>query len=420
MARPLRFLLAPGAFFVLAAVLSACGSGVPGNAVARVGDDVIRRTTFDHWLRVAALSSAPPGGAAQVTIPDPPGYRRCIATKRRTLPKPPPGQPGITDAQIRQQCRQEFEGLRDQVMQFLIQGEWNEGEAAAQNVTVSTKEVRDSFEMQKRQSFPNDAEYQSFLRTSGMTERDILMRVRLDLLSNKIRDKVTRGRDRVTERQIVSYYNRNKQRFSQPEQRDVEVILTKTEARAQAAKRAVQGRQTWATVARRFSTDPSRNRGGRLNNVTPGQQEQALSDAIFKARRGQIVGPLKTPFGYYVFRVTAITPGRQQPLSQARDSIRALLQSQNQQRALDAFIRRFQKEWQARTNCRKGYVVELCKNAPKPRRTSTVPPGAVPQPGRGPGGPQGAPPQGAPPQGAPPPQPPPQGAPPQPPPPAQP
>jgi foldase protein PrsA len=405
-ARSLRFLLAPGAFFVLAVLLSACGSGVPGNAVARVGDDVIRRTTFDHWLRVAALSSAPPGGSAQVSIPDPPGYRRCIAARRRTLPKPPPGQPGITDAQIRQQCRQEYEGLRDQVMQFLIQGEWIEGEAVTQKVSVSNKEVRDSFETQKRQSFPNDAEYQRFLRTSGMTERDILMRVRLDLLSNKIRDKVTRGRDRVTERQIVSYYNRNKQRFSQPEQRDVEVILTKTAARAQAAKRAVQ-RQPWATVARRFSTDPSKNRGGRLNNVTPGQQEQALSDAIFKAQRGQVVGPLKTPFGYYVFRVTAITPGRQQPLAQVRESISALLRSQNQQRALDNFIKRFQKEWQARTNCRKGYVIELCKNAPKPKRTSTVPPGAVPQPGSGPGGPQGAPPQGAPPQGAPP-----QGAPP--------
>jgi foldase protein PrsA len=393
--------LALGAFFVLAALLAACGSGVPGNAVVRVGDSVIKRTTFDHWLRVAALSSQPPEGGAAVSIPDPPSFKKCVAEKRKTLPKPPPGQPAITDAQVRQQCKQEYEGLRDQVLQFLIQSEWIQGEAANQDIKVSAKEVQQSFQTQKKQSFPAEADYQRFLRTSGMTQTDIFLRVKLDLLSNKIRDKVTKGKDKVTDAQIEAYYKRNKQRFSQPERRNVQVILAKTAARARAAKRAIQGGQPWAKTAKTFSVDAtSKRQGGRLTNVIPGQQEQAFSNAMFKAKRGQLVGPVKTQFGYYVFRVTKVIPSEQQPLSRVRETIKALLASQNQQKALEAFIKRFQKEWQARTNCRKGYVVQLCKNAPKPKRTSTVPPGAVPAPGA-----PGAPPQGAPPQGAPPVQP---------------
>ena len=423
MARPLRFLKAPGAFFVFAVLLAGCGNGVPGNAVVRVGDEVIKRSEFNRWMRIAALSSQPPGSGQAVTVPDAPTFAKCIAAKRRSTPQSPPGQPQQTDQALRQQCRAEYEGLRDQVLQFLIQAEWLQGEAKDQDVKVSDKAVQDSFQRQKRQSFPNDADYQRFLRSSGMTQQDILLRVRLDLLTNEIREKVTKGKDRVSAKQIADYYARNKQRFAQPEQRDLQVVLTRNDARAQAAKRALQDGQSWPSVARRFSIDQaSKDQGGRLPNVIPGQQEQALDKAVFGARQGQLVGPVRTPFGFYLFRVTGITPGSQQSLPQVRESIRRILQSQNQQNALQKFIAEYQKKWKSRTNCRKGFIIESCRNAPKPRRTSTVPPGAVPAPGAPQQGapPQGAPPQGAPPQGAPPQGAPPQGAPPQGAPPAQP
>ena len=51
--------LALCAFFVLPALaLSACGSDVPGNSVAKVGDQSIKKTTFDHWMQIAAVSQA--------------------------------------------------------------------------------------------------------------------------------------------------------------------------------------------------------------------------------------------------------------------------------------------------------------------------------------------------------------------------
>ena len=36
------------------------------------------------------------------------------------------------------------------------------------------------------------------------------MRVGSTLLANKIRDKVTKGKDKVTEAQVTSYYDKNK------------------------------------------------------------------------------------------------------------------------------------------------------------------------------------------------------------------
>ena len=395
-AQPLRSLLAPGAFFVLSALVAGCGNGVPGNAVARVDDEVIKRDQYNHWVTVAARSSQPPGAGGAVVIPDPPRFTKCVANQRRTLPRPPAGQPQITDQQLRDQCRQEYDALRDQVLQFLVEAQWIQGEAAAQDIEVSDKAVQASFQTKKRQSFPNEADYRRFLAQSGMTQDDVLLRVKLELLSTRITEKISR-KATVTDAQIAAYYRRNKQRFAQPQRRDLQVIQTRSRARAIQARQAIQRGQPWPVVARRYSTDAaSKSQGGRLPDVIPGQQERGLDNAIFRARRGQLVGPIKTQFGYYVFRVSNIQPPTQQTLAQARDTIRQLLRSQNQQKALQAFVKSFERKWKAQTNCRRGYIIEKCRNAPAPRRTNTVPPGAVPRQGA----PPGAPPQGAPPQGA--------------------
>ena len=89
----------------MAAVLgvSACGGGVPGNSVATVGDQTIKRDTFDHWMKIIAISQAGqtnPAAAKTATVPDAPDFKQCIAEKKKTAAKPAKGQPEPTDAQL--------------------------------------------------------------------------------------------------------------------------------------------------------------------------------------------------------------------------------------------------------------------------------------------------------------------------------
>src|SRR3954447_2798204 len=255
--------LALGAFFVPAAIFAGCG-GVPGDAVATVDGTTIQKDDFDHWLTVAAKSGGQGGAAA----PKPPDYAACVNQKRKTTPKPAKGQPKVTDAQLKAQCKQEYDSLRDQVLQLLISFQWIEGEAKAQGIKVSDKEVQASFDKQKKQAFPKEADFQKFLKDSGQSEADILKRVRLDALSNKIRTKVTKGKDKVTDAQIAAFYAKNKQRFAQPERRDLRIVLTKKEAEAAKAKKELENGQPWAKVAKKYSIDQaSKKQGGKL----PGQ-----------------------------------------------------------------------------------------------------------------------------------------------------
>jgi foldase protein PrsA len=369
MMKAVRLVLALCALAATVAVVAGCG-GVPGNAVAEVDGTAIEKDSFQHWMQVASKSS----GTKGATVPDPPDYEKCVAAKRKTAPKPAKGQPKTTDDQLKAQCKQEYEALRDQVIQLLTSFEWIQGEAEEMGIKVSDAEVKKSFADQKKQSFPKEADYQKFLKDYGQTEQDIMQRVKLDLLSNKIREKIVKGKDKVSDAQIQEFYDKNKERFAQPERRDLRIVLTKSEAKANEAKAALANGDSWKSVAKKYSIDEaSKAQGGQLPAQAQGTLEKSLDKAVFNADKGDVTGPVKTQFGFYVFEVDKVQAASQQTLEQAKETIRQTLQSQNQQKALDKFVKDFSKKWKERTECKEGFVTQQCSNAPKEKATPTPP-----------------------------------------------
>jgi len=350
--------------------------------VATINGQTIQRDTFDHWMKVAAVSSAAQQNPSATTapkanVPDAPDFKQCIAEKRKTAPKPAKGQPEPTDAQFKTQCQQQYDTLKNQVLQFLIRSTWLDAEASKEQIKVADKDVQKSIDAAKKQAFPNPTDFQKYLTRSGLTEADVFFQQRSQLLQQKITQKVTKGKDKVTDAQAQAYYNKNKQQFAQPEKRDMRIVLTKDKAKAEQAKKALESGQSWKAVAKKYSIDQaSKSNGGKLPGVTKGQQEKALDDATFGAKKGKLVGPIKTQFGYYVFDVTGVTPAAQQSFAEAKTSIKQQLAQTNQQKALTAFGNSYRKEWKGKTDCRKGYVTDDCKNAPKTKTSTTATPPA--------------------------------------------
>ncbi len=405
-----RLLLACVAVLAIAA-LAGCGNSVPSDGVANVDGEVIDKQEFEHWLGAAARSQQTQPGAApmQVALPDPPEFRKCAAAKIAAPPQP--GAPKPNEQQGRELCKQEYALLRDQVMQFLVSSRWIEAEASDRDLEAADGEVNKMFDDQKRQSFPSDPEYQQFLKASGQTEEDLRYRVRLDVLSNKVREAIVKGKADVSDAEVRNFYNKNKGQFGQPERRDLSVVLTEKEADAKKARQALDGGAEFKDVAKKFSIDEaSKGQGGKLTGVGKGQQEMALDDAVFTAKQGELTGPVKTQFGFYVFEVDKVAPGSQQSFEQSRETIKAQLRSTKEQKALTAFVEDFQKEFKEKTNCAKGFTIPQCKNGgklPSPNDPAAqgapqqgVPQQGAPQQGAPQQGGQGAPPtQGAPPSG---------------------
>jgi parvulin-like peptidyl-prolyl isomerase len=359
-----RCIAALGAVFFAVAGLVACG-GIPSNAVVQVDGTPITKATFTHWQKVALASAAAAGGAV---LPDPPKYKACIAHLRATQPKPAKGQPAPTEAELKRQCEQQRKALTQEVLGFLISAQWVIGEAEHLGVKATDKEVKKKFEALKNQQFSKPEQFQKFLSQSGQSVSDLLLRVKLNLLSSKIQAKIAKEKGKITKAQIAEFYNHHKEQFGKPESRDVRVILTKTEAQAKKAKHEVQAGKSFASVAKAVSIDPaSKAKGGELGAVAKGQQEKALDSAIFSAKLNTLGGPVKTPFGYYVYEVKRVIPGSQRSLAQSEATIKQQLTATHQQESLSKFVEKFKKRWKAKTDCRAGYVVQDCKQYKAPK-----------------------------------------------------
>src|SRR5258706_14265299 len=86
MPRIIRHLLLVAAAAALVVAIAGCGSAIPGNSVAKIGDTVITKDQFNHWLNAAAHGSAAPGSA--VVVPDPPTFSKCAANQaKQPVPK---------------------------------------------------------------------------------------------------------------------------------------------------------------------------------------------------------------------------------------------------------------------------------------------------------------------------------------------
>jgi foldase protein PrsA len=362
---------------LLCAGLSACG-GIPSDAVVQVNGTPITKDTFNHWIAVAASSSSAAATTtttgAKPVIPVPPNYTACIAHLQVTAPKPAKGQAKPTAAALKSQCETQYNQFKQQVLPYLISSEWVIGEAAERGVKVSDEEVKKEFNKIRSGSFPHEADFQKFLTRTGYTVSDLLLRVKLNLVAQKIEKKVSE-KSKVTTAQAQAYYNKHQSNYGAPEKRDLLVVLTKTQAQAEKAKSEISSGKSFASVAKKSSIDPvSKATGGSLPGVVKGQEEKALDEAVFAAKVNVLGGPVKTPFGYYIFQVKKITPGTQQSFAQAQSQVKQQLASEEQQNSLSTFKKEFVKKWTARTECRAEYMVAECKGYKAPKSTSTAPP----------------------------------------------
>ena len=307
-------------------VLAACG-GVPGNSVATVDGDPIKKTDYEHWTTVVKKLS-----------PE--------ATK---------------------------DDVRRQVINLLVSFRWIDGEAERLDLKVTDAEVDKSFAEQKKQSFPKDSDYDKFIRESRQTEGDIKQRVRLDLLANKLQQRVVKGKEQVSDKAVADFYAKNKLRFAQPEKRDLRVVLTQKKAAAERAHAALERGDSWKAVTKKYSIDDtSKASGGTLPAQAKGTLDADLDTAVFAARKGELVGPVKTQYGYYVFTVTGVVAPTQQTLAEAKPAIQQTLAAERQQKALSTFMADFTRRWREKTQCADGYKTPDCKNGPKPTPSPTT------------------------------------------------
>jgi foldase protein PrsA len=338
-------MLAVGAAVAGAAGVLGCGGdeGLPEHAVAEVGDAVLTEPDFERALRFAT-------GRGR----DPRDFGACVAAKRQELAgKTPPA-----EGQLERRCRTEYEEIKRNVMDSLIRAEWTRQAADARGIVVTGGEVRQALARAQKGGVFDRAS----LTKAGVSESQLLAGVRQNLLQTRVTEQMMQQAETISSEDIAEYYRRNVSELRLPDRRDVRIVMTRTRARAAAAKAALEAGRGWKSVAAEYSIHFSRNRGGRITAEWQGKNPAGIGAAIFRARRGELVGPVEEDGTWAVFVLLEVKPAFQPTLEQARGEITERLQSSRSEQALRAFARRFR----AKTTCAEGYIVPVCRNGPRP------------------------------------------------------
>ncbi|MDU9376408.1 Foldase protein PrsA 1 [Methanocorpusculaceae archaeon Sp1] len=83
-------------------------------------------------------------------------------------------------------------------------------------------------------------------------------------------------------------------------------ILVKTESEAKQLMKQISDGDDFAKLAKLHSQCPSGKSGGDLGYFGKGQMVKPFEDAAFKAKAGEVVGPVKTQFGWHLIKVTDV------------------------------------------------------------------------------------------------------------------
>ena len=108
---------------------------------------------------------------------------------------------------------------------------------------------------------------------------------------------------RVTEEEVKEYYEANKSRFKPIYRFSAKHILVDDEQLANDLKKQIDEGASFEEVAQQKSTCPSSQNGGDLGMFSTGQMVPEFEEAAFAANTGDLVGPIKTQFGYHIIKV---------------------------------------------------------------------------------------------------------------------
>ena len=138
--------------------------------------------------------------------------------------------------------------------------------------------------------------------------------------------------------EVQDYYDNNLERYTEPEGLRASHVLLRTEGKdpaevqtqAEAIVAEARNGADFAELARQYSDDEgTKEIGGDLGSISPGQTVPEFEGAAFALEQGEISDPVSSLFGVHIIKATEKTGGTSQPLDEVRESIVDLLKQES-------------------------------------------------------------------------------------------
>lgn len=242
--------------------------------------------------------------------------------------------------------------LEQQATEVLVVNELKRQWAGREDLAVDGTTV-DSELAEVRGRFVDEAAYRAALDEHGISEVELRRAIMRDRLASDVDDRILSEVPDPEPGDVKRFFESNRGDYVTPEARHVFHVLIHVPPSAETAaweragtaaedvaENVRQGRTDLATEAERRRTDvPPRYRDqtGDLGMVHRGALQANVDEVVFAARVGEIVGPVRTIFGYSVLEVTSVEPPRQMEFAQVSKAIASRLKRERREAALADF-----------------------------------------------------------------------------------
>lgn len=222
-------------------------------------------------------------------------------------------------------------------------------EVKKENITVSSEEI-DAELQELIDSYGGEETFEQQLTASGLTQEDI----KEDIEVNIQIEKLLEPQIEITDEEMQTYFDENKDSFAQTKQVKASHILVEDEETAKEVKEKLDNGDDFAELAKEYSTDPgSAESGGDLGFFGEGSMVAEFEEAAFSMKVDEISDPVKTEHGYHIIKVTDIKEAAEANFEKSKEEIKGILLDEKMATEYPTWLEEKQKEYNV-----KNYLAE--------------------------------------------------------------
>ena len=233
--------------------------------------------------------------------------------------------------------RRIFNKEKKNVLNKIIEQKLQLHYAKLNRLEATKNDIDNSIEDIKTKNNISDEMFQATLEREGLTMETYRTSLKQQITLSKVLNAKVRSRIKVIEKDVESYYLKNKKKFLKP----VEIkayhiifVINNKEDRVKTGKQKKKALRVlklarkgydFEELARTHSEGPSKNTGGDLGWVKKGAMIPSFEKAAFLLRKGEISSLVKTDYGYHIIKVVDRREAKNRTLDEARDKIKKIL-----------------------------------------------------------------------------------------------
>ncbi len=130
---------------------------------------------------------------------------------------------------------------------------------------------------------------------------------------------------KISEEQVRKRYDEEAAKVEPEPRARARHILVGSEAEAKEIFSQLSKGGNFEELAKKYSTDGSKDYGGDLGYFTAAEMVPEFSQTVFSMKPGQVSQPVKTDFGWHVIKLEDIRPGGPQPYDVVKKPIRLVM-----------------------------------------------------------------------------------------------